>query len=165
MEIEKKYRVKQLPSDLEQYEKKELEQGYLCTNPIVRIRRSNEDYILTYKSKFGLEDKRDKNLCIANEIEVMLGQEGYEHLRTKVDGQLITKTRYCIPLGEGLTAELDLFKGQLAGLYFVEVEFPDEETAERFTPPDWFGTDVSKDRRFKNNYLSTIDGYEKSMFD
>ena len=59
MEIERKFLVKELPSKLEQYKCKVIEQGYLCNNPTIRIRKSNEDYILTYKSKFGIE--KDEN--------------------------------------------------------------------------------------------------------
>lgn len=164
MEIEKKFRVKQLPEHLESYEKKIIEQGYLCTNPIVRIRRSNDDYILTYKSKFGLEEKQSQNTCISNEVEVPLNESGYEHLKTKVDDHMIAKTRYIIPLEGGLKAELDIFREHLEGLYFVEVEFPDEEAANKFIPPDWFGEDVSGDKRFKNNYLATLDGYQEDKF-
>lgn len=164
MEIEKKFKVKQLPDNLEQYDKKVIEQGYLCTNPIVRIRRSNEDYILTYKSKFGLEDNQNKDTCICNEVEVPLNESGYEHLKKKVDNHVISKERYIIPLSMGLKAELDIFQEQLQGLCFVEVEFPDEESAHQFKPPEWFGEDVSADRRYKNNYLATLDRYQEEIF-
>ena len=46
MEIERKYLVKTLPDYLDQYESKKIAQGYLCTEPVVRIRRSNDDYYL-----------------------------------------------------------------------------------------------------------------------
>ena len=49
MEIERKYLVKSLPDNLESYEQKKIAQGYLCTNPVLRIRRSNDEYFLTYK--------------------------------------------------------------------------------------------------------------------
>ena len=51
MEIERKYLVKTLPEHLEQYQSKKIAQGYLCTEPVVRIRRSNDDYYLTYKGE------------------------------------------------------------------------------------------------------------------
>lgn len=35
-EIERKFLVKKLPEDLEKYECRQLEQGYLCTEPVVR---------------------------------------------------------------------------------------------------------------------------------
>ena len=156
MEIEKKFRIKNIPGSLDAYEKKEMEQGYLCSNPIIRIRKSNADYILTYKSRFGIEDNANSTAKICNEVEVPLNAEGYEHLKEKVDSQMVMKNRYIIPLENGLKAELDIFEGYLKGLIFVEVEFPSEEMAESFTPPSWFGQDVSLDSRYSNHYLSTI---------
>lgn len=157
MEIEKKYKIKEMPKQLEQYEKKEIEQGYLCTSPIVRIRKSNDDYILTYKSKIGLEASVGLDARVCNEVEVPLTEEGFLHLREKVDDNIITKDRYIIPLEKGKKAELDIFHGRLEGLHFVEVEFDNEEEARSFNPPEWFGEDVSFDRRYTNNYLSKID--------
>ena len=46
MEIERKYLVKQLPENLGKYPHFVIEQGYLCTEPTIRIRRKNNDYIL-----------------------------------------------------------------------------------------------------------------------
>ena len=60
MEIERKYLVRKLPENLEQYNKKEIAQGYLCTEPVVRIRRSNDDYYMTYK-ECCLQNARYKN--------------------------------------------------------------------------------------------------------
>ena len=51
MEIEKKYLVSSLPDGLQQYEAWEIEQCYLCIRPVLRIRKKNEDYILTYKNR------------------------------------------------------------------------------------------------------------------
>ena len=38
MEIERKYLIKKLPEDLAQYPHMEMEQAYLCTEPVVRVR-------------------------------------------------------------------------------------------------------------------------------
>jgi len=38
---------------------------------------------------------------------------------------VIAKTRYKIPLNQGLTLELDLFEGLFDGLVMGEVEFPE----------------------------------------
>ena len=53
MEIERKYLIYKdnIPCSLEEYPSRQIEQGYLCTEPVVRIRRDNEEYVLTYKSK------------------------------------------------------------------------------------------------------------------
>ena len=105
MEIEKKFKIKKLPDNLEQYEQKHIEQGYLCTNPVVRIRKSNDRYILTYKSLVSGSEDKNTDVRINNEVEVFLTKEGYEHLREKVDDNLIKKTRYIIPLEDGHMAE------------------------------------------------------------
>ena len=52
MEIERKFLPKELPEHLENYEMHRIEQGYLNTDPVVRIRRSDDDYYLTYKDRF-----------------------------------------------------------------------------------------------------------------
>ena len=123
MEIERKFLIRQLPEHLEQYPCLQIEQGYLCTNPVVRIRKQDDSYFLTYKSG-GLMTREEYNLPLT--------AESYAHLRKKTDGLLITKKRYCIPL-DPYTIELDIFEGDLAPLILAEVEFPSEEEANAFT--------------------------------
>lgn len=154
MEIEKKYLIKRFPDNLEMFEKKEIEQGYLCTNPVVRVRKSNEEYILTYKSRVQNKENITEAIRVNEEIEVPLTKDGYYHLREKADGNLIKKTRYIIPLDDFHKAELDVFGGYLKGLAFVEVEFESVEAAENFAVPEWFGEDVSSDNRYSNSSLS-----------
>ena len=171
MEIERKFTIKRLPEQLESYPKKELEQGYLCKKPIIRVRRmkknGKESYILCYKSKLGLEQKEDGLANVCEEVELRLTREAYETLLSKAEGRIITKTRYLIPYG-AYTIELDVFGGVYFGLRFAEVEFPSEEEANAFLPPDWFDRDVTFDRRFRNNHLAMgenapeelrVDGY------
>lgn len=145
MEIERKYLVRKLPENLKQYNKKKIAQGYLCTEPVVRIRRSNDDYYMTYKGD---------GLMVREEYNLPLTQEAYEHLRPKIDGLLIAKTRYLIPLDNKLTAELDVFEEDLNGLVIVEVEFNTIEEANAFHAPDWFGEDVTNSGKYHNSYLS-----------
>ncbi|MEE1028639.1 MAG: CYTH domain-containing protein [Agathobacter sp.] len=144
MEIERKFLINQLPEDLEKYEQHEIAQGYLCTSPVVRIRRSNDDYYLTYKGK---------GMMVREEYNLPLTKEAYLHLREKIDGRLIEKTRYLIPLTDKLTAELDVFHGDLAPLTLVEVEFESVEEANAFTVPEWFGEDVTNDGRYHNSNM------------
>ncbi len=145
MEIERKFLIKILPKNLENYEKLHISQGYLCTDPVIRIRRSNDDYFLTYKGK-GLFAREEYNLPLT--------KESFEHLLPKVDGILIDKLRYNIPLDGKLVAELDIFQGKLAPLQLVEVEFDTLEEANSFLPPSWFGEDVTGDVRYYNSNLS-----------
>ena len=156
MEIERKYEIYNKPDHLETYEVKRIEQGYLCHNPTIRIRKCNVEYILTYKSKFGLIKKELNAPVINHEIELPLSREAYQELKNKIDGNMIYKKRYLIPLSPELTVELDVFEDKLLGLMIAEVEFPDEETSYSFIPPNWFGKELSSDKRFSNYNLSKL---------
>ena len=145
MEIERKFLPKELPDDLTPFAFHKIEQGYLCTSPVVRIRRSDDDYYLTYKSS-GMLAREEYNLPLT--------AEAYAHLKPKADGRIIEKTRYLIPLDDRLTVELDIFEGDLAPLILAEVEFSSEEEANAFTPPQWLGEDVTFDRRYHNSTMS-----------
>ena len=52
MEIERKFLIEKekLPPSLDQYPCRRIEQGYLCTDPVVRIRQEDDTYYLTYKA-------------------------------------------------------------------------------------------------------------------
>lgn len=156
MEIERKYQVRYIPGNLKDYALKEIEQGYLCNNPTVRIRKSNDDFYLTYKSKINSIGQNKNNAIINNEVELPLTEEAYFKLKQKIDNNLVLKSRYIIPLQNNLIAELDIFHGLLEGLRMVEVEFPDEEAADSFIPPEWFGTELSSDKSYTNHNLSKL---------
>ena len=144
MEIERKFLVDSLPP-LDGIAFKEITQGYLCTRPVVRVRKEGDEYILTYKGKGHLARE---------EYNLPLTKDSFEHLVEKCDGHLINKTRYYIPLDGGLVAELDIFKAPHEGLVVVEVEFETTRQAEAFAPPSWFGMDVTYDKKYKNARLS-----------
>lgn len=147
MEIERKFLVKELPEPLDRYQVLQIEQAYLCTNPVVRVRRQDDQFILTWKGN-GLMAREEYNLPLT--------ETGYFHLLEKADGNVLTKKRYVIPLSGGLKAELDLFEGKFAGLRIVEVEFPDEGTAGRFQAPGWFGEEVTWSHAYHNSTLSAL---------
>ena len=147
MEVERKFLIDRLPDDLNRFPSKQLTQGYLCTSPVVRVRREGEEYFLTYKSG---------GLLIREEYNLPLTEESYYHLMSKTDGTVISKTRRYIPLRNGLTAELDIFDEPFAPLALVEVEFDSVEDAEAFSAPDWFGKEVTNDPAYHNSTLSQL---------
>lgn len=147
MEIERKFLIKLVPVNLNEYPYEKIEQGYLNTTPVLRIRHKNDSYIFTYKSA---------GLMSREEIELPLSKEAYEHLIPKCDGNLITKTRYRIPEEHGYTIELDIFHGCLEGLIMAEVEFPSEEAALAFPVPDWFTCEVTYESTFHNSQMITV---------
>lgn len=144
MEIERKYLIRELPERLEQYPCRQIEQGYLNTDPVVRIRRTDEQYTLTYKGK---------GFMVREEYNLPLNKKAFLHLREKIDGILIKKRRYLIPF-ETYTIELDVFEGALAPLLLAEVEFETEDEANAFVPPSWFGEDVTFSSAYHNSTLS-----------
>ncbi len=144
MEIERKYLVKELPENLEKYPCKHIEQGYLNTDPVVRIRRTDDRYTLTYKGS---------GLMVREEYNLPLNAESFLHMKDKIDGILIEKCRYLIPF-EKYTIELDIFEGELAPLQLAEVEFESEDEANAFIPPAWFGEDVTFSTKYHNSTLS-----------
>lgn len=146
MEIERKYLVTAPPTDYSSHPFHVIEQAYLCTEPVVRIRKEDSSFYLTYKSK-GLLAREEYNLPLSS--------KAYDHLLPKADGIVLTKRRYLIPIeGTDLTIELDVFSGTYQGLMLAEVEFKTKEEAERFTPPSWFGRDVTFSGEYQNSRLA-----------
>ena len=148
MEIERKFTVKTLPADLDSYPFRIIEQAYLNTAPVIRIRREDDSFFLTYKGK-GLMAREEYNLP--------LDKSSYEHLLPKADGACISKKRYLIPCPP-YTIELDIFAEPFSPLIIAEVEFPSVEEANAFVPPEWFDRDVTHDPAYQNSNLSKRTG-------
>lgn len=150
----------------------EIVQGYLCRNPVIRIRKEDDMYYLTYKGS-GLKAHEEYNLPI--------NKEAFEELLPKCSGRVIRKKRYKIPFNpigpglecenqpvkdcsdssgrtagesEHLIAEIDVFETPEKGLTLLEVEFPDIVSADAFQAPAVFGRDVTRDPAYYNAALS-----------
>ncbi len=149
MEIEKKYLVNLKEINYESYPCHHLEQGYLSTNPVVRVRKEDDNYYLTYKGKGKM---------IREEYNLPLTEESYHHLKEKSDGALICKTRYLIPYDK-YTIELDVFSGNMTGLVMAEVEFNSVEEANDFVPPSWFIKEVTQDPAYHNSNFIYVDQF------
>lgn len=145
MEIERKFLIKQLPGNLEKYPFHLIEQGYLNISPVVRVRRQDDEYFLTYKGS-GMMSREEYNLP--------LDANSYSNLIKKADGNIISKKRYLIPLLNNLTVELDVFEKPFAPLIMAEVEFSSMEEADNFSPPDWFDREVTYDSAYHNSNMS-----------
>ena len=76
MEIERKFLIKRLPESLDLYEHKKIAQGYLNVNPVVRVRKSDDEYYLTYKGS---------GLMVREEYNLPLTKEAYDNLVKKID--------------------------------------------------------------------------------
>jgi CYTH domain-containing protein len=146
VEIERKFLVSETP-DLAGTDSDEIEQGYLAIGAEgeVRLRRRGEKLVLTAKRGAGIS--RD-------EAEIELDREAFERLWPLTEGRRLHKRRHVIPHGDR-TVELDVYEGDLSGLVVAEVEFPSEDEAGLFEPPDWIGEEVTGDERYLNETLAT----------
>lgn len=158
MEIEKKYTIRKLPENLEAYPCKIIEQAYLNTSPVVRVRKSDDACYLTYKGT---------GLMAREEYDLPLDEASYRHLLEKADGNVISKKRYVIPIENPqfddsyiplttprLCIELDIFDPPFAPLVIAEVEFPEIGMADAFIPPAWFDQDVTQNPEYHNSVMS-----------
>jgi len=146
-EIERKFLVKELPADLENSPHNEIIQGYLIItdNDIeVRIRKKGDKYFETVKAGSGL---------VRKESEKEIPKEAFWDHWPLTERKRVEKVRYEILYNSKLI-ELDIYSGELQGLVVAEVEFDSEEDSGHFTPPDWFGEEVTHDERYKNKNLA-----------
>jgi adenylate cyclase len=144
-EIERKYQVKRLPDGLD--DGAPMVQRYLAVDgdTQVRLRRKGDRRLLTVKAGGGMNHAEE---------ELELDSERFDRLWPLAAGREIRKVRYEVALGDGLVAELDVFEGHLDGMVCVEVEFPSDHAADSFTPPDWFGPEVTGDPQWANVALA-----------
>src|SRR5918996_822309 len=146
MEIERKFLVER-PPDLSGSSSTRIEQGYLTLvehGAEVRVRRRDGELTLTVKGGSGRE---------RTEVELPLTAQQFEELWPLTEGRRLVKVRHLVPVGE-LTAELDVYEGELDRLRIGEVEFESEAEADRFEPPDWLEREVTGDERYLNERLA-----------
>jgi CYTH domain-containing protein len=143
-EVERKFRVARIPDEVG--DGAALRQGYLAIDGDVEVRVRDEDgrATLTVKGGSGLERA---------EVEAPIDAAQLAELWPLAGDRTIEKVRHRLPLG-GAVAELDLYAGRLDGLAVVEVEFPDRAAAEAFTPPDWFGEELTGRKGWSNAALA-----------
>ena len=146
VEIERKWLVQDLP-DVSGHDGKEVIQGYIAIaadGTEVRLRQTDGKFFQTVKSS---------GVLVRDEIELELSKDQFEALWQATAGRRLEKTRHKLSW-HGNKLELDVYQGSLAGLIVAEVEFPSAEASTQFTPPPWFGPEVTDDERYKNANLA-----------
>lgn len=147
-EIERKFLVRQLPADLEQYPHATILQGYIALDPVgggqVRLRQSDGVSWLTVKNGRGQ---------VREETEVQLTADQFDSLWPTTAGRRLRKVRYRVPWRD-VTIEIDAYQGANTGIVVAEVEFPTLSACESFQRPDWLGDDISGDPRWSNPGLA-----------
>lgn len=135
LEIERKWMVNGWPEEslsLPVLKIESMRQGYLCTEPTVRIREEIKTgeaprYILCFKSRGnGLSRK---------ETEFPIAREHFEQLEDIIGLPLIPKIRKTFLLPDGHHLEVNAVdEGAPTAFFYAEVEFSSEEEANRFCP-------------------------------
>jgi len=146
-EIERKFLLKRLPDKLERSRRYVIAQGYLATEPAgrqVRLRKKGKTASLTFKVGRGAHRE---------EREIKLSPKQFAALWPATAGRRLSKLRYEIPW-KNLLIEIDIYRGRHAGLVVAEVEFPDRVMCRKFTPPSWFGREVTGEKRYSNVRLA-----------
>jgi adenylate cyclase len=146
-EIERVFKVRQVPKDITQYPSENIGQGYLAidvTGAEVRLRKIGDRYFETYKVAGRLQRR---------ELEIELSHDQFNRLWPGTEGRRIEKIRYKIDHA-GQKIELNVFRGNLQGLVLAEVEFGSTAKSAEFKPPDWLGEEVTEDIRYKNQSLA-----------
>lgn len=148
MEIERKFLISGFPEGLPLLGEAVLKQGYLCTDPVVRIRSKEQDGRTTYRLCFKGEGR-----LVRQETELDLTAEQFAELQNLLRAPMVRKDFrvYALPGGERL--ECSLVDG---AFFYAEVEFPTVEAARAFTPPAFLGREVTEEEGFSmSDYWKT----------
>lgn len=147
-EIERKYLVSGEAYKCASVSSARIRQGYVSVSAdaTVRVRQYADRYYLTIKGRPAPGE------IGRTEWEREITAEDFETLFALCKSGAVEKTRWIIPLAEGLVIEVDEFAGLNAGLTLAEIEMPSEDY---ILPalPEWLGTEVTSDHRYYNSYL------------
>ena len=140
MEIERKFLLDGFPEGLPLLDECVLEQGYLCTDPVVRIRSKEKNGSTTYRLCFKGEGR-----LVRQETEMDLTAEQFSELSNLLRAPMVRKDFRVYALPDGERLECSLVDG---GFFYAEVEFPTVEAALAFTPPAFLGREVTEEAGF-----------------
>jgi len=144
LEFEKTFLLKSIPFDLQNYPHKELVDHYIpveSEHPKLRLRKRGNLFEITKKTLV-----QEWDCCVQKEQTIDLNKQEYDAL-ADLPNKYIRKLRYYVPY-EWLILEIDLFQDNLDGLILMDVEFPNLQTMEKFSIPDFCLADVSQNPAF-----------------
>jgi adenylate cyclase len=142
VETERKFLVDMSKLDLGNAAASHYTQGYLTTEPVVRIRAGETEAWLTIK---GAHEGISRN-----EYEYRIPHDDAIELLRMCGDRVLEKTRYIVPHA-GHDWEVDVFHGGNEGLVVAELELQRE--GEQFDIPAWVTREVTADPRYSNSYL------------
>lgn len=153
-EVERKWVLEKMPDfnspDLWVEGSSLIHQGYILTDPEVRLRQNELHFYLTVKTAGAL---------VRQELETKITPDEYGRLWPMTEGRRIEKQRASVVVNTSIGHcyyELDRYLGRHDGLIVVEKEFGSIEAAEDFRISSLLGpaTEVTADARYKNRWLA-----------
>lgn len=141
LELEKTYLLKYFPKgSLESPNKAVIDTYYpeKSKHPVLRLRQSGDKFELTKKVPV-----EGQNSSQHNENTILLSPDEASAL-LKIKGKRLSKVRYYFSF-DGRVAEVDVFKGDLAGLVLVDFEFDSTDDLNGFKMPDFCLVDVTEE--------------------
>ena len=154
IEIEKKYKVKKLPDNLEKFEHFTIEQSYLNKGGApIRLRKFIKDNQI--QCIFSKKVRKDNNSIEKIEYNIELSEELYQEFLKAKEGRTIIKTRYKIHLEDGVEMDLDIFHDFFEGMCIAEIEYKSISHMNNFKNLEWLEEIEEDSEKMSNLYMAT----------
>lgn len=142
IERERAFLIKKLPSNIKNCKPKLMRMGDFYNPNVSEANRIDNLNIRSRGDKYEIRKKEGDNEYEKIEHSINITKEEFDLLMT-ITTQKHEKYYFEYPLFNNLIAEIDIYIGKLKGYARVEVEFNNAKEQEGFTPPDWFGPEIT----------------------
>ncbi|MFH0955965.1 MAG: hypothetical protein V1801_01995 [Candidatus Falkowbacteria bacterium] len=136
-ERERVFLIKQLPADINKYAPIPISVGDFFesnSRDALKIKRKGDNYRLI---------KKETNTAHERVEHIINIKQGEFNALVKSAVQFHRKNRYIYPYDK-YVCEIDYYLDRLDGYVRVEVEFDNDEDMHNFTPPKWFGGEITE---------------------
>ena len=151
IEYELTFLAKYIPEQITNVIPKTITDFYIpeknAIHPHLRIRAKGNSYEITKKIPINDLDSSEQT-----EHTIVLTKEEYEDL-TKNCRRVVTKDRYHAQI-HSFPADVDVFKGELAGLVLIDFEFTTKAQKDAFIAPDICLADVTQEEFIAGGILA-----------
>jgi adenylate cyclase len=150
-EVERKFLLGSLPSDIDATSKITYERYFLEVEPgrEVRIQRKGDEL---YR-----EVKTTNSELVSDKEAAPLTAKEFDELRQSAIGS-IERDSYMITGVQN--ASVKIYHGRFEGLIRAEIEFPNTDAASHFSPPDWFGPEITESKLGRDSKLLKLSDAE-----
>ncbi len=136
IERERVFLLKKIPKDIAKHKIIEIKIGNLNSTDdfdMLKIRKKNNEYELIKKRLISEEKTK--------EYVIKINKEEFNNIYP-ISIRKHRKKRVLYPLGKNM-CEIDFYQDELEGYVRAEVEFNDSKNYQNFSPPEWFGDEIT----------------------